>query len=104
MRCRDVKEAEVELFKDETVRITLILKKSESEMAIMDRYADKHLMSCVCRFYSVEGEITNLALTVETGKRVEVFSMQRRNTSKSIHIPSPPPRFRKISPRVSSWL
>lgn len=35
---------------------------------LLGRYADKHLMSCVCRFYAVEGEISNLALTVETWK------------------------------------
>lgn len=37
-------------------------------LMLLCRYADKHLMSCVCRFYAVEGEISNLALTVETWK------------------------------------
>ena len=39
---------------------------------LLGRYADKHLMSCVCRFYAVEGEISNLALTVETWKSCNV--------------------------------
>ena len=74
----DAKEAEVELFKDETMRITLILKK----------YADKHLMSCVCRFYAVEGEISNLALTYAAPKYIKVNTYPISSTTFSKEQPA----------------
>ena len=62
---RDSKEGEIELFANEGIRITMVLKKQNCCDEMIHRFDNPNLTNILCRFYAVSGNpISDFVLNV----------------------------------------